>query len=982
MSDKKAFHEQVAESLIEQLKAGTAPWQKPWRGGEAYLPSNAASGHRYRGINVLQLLAHAHARGYADNRWMTYKQAQALGAQVRKGERGVTVEFWQFYENQQKFDEQGRPVLDAQGKPVMERAKLERPRAFFSRVFNVAQIDGLELPPPPKHTWNPSERASAILTASGANIEHSPGDRAFYRPSTDTITMPLPTQFPTADGYYATALHELGHWTGHESRLDRDLAHPFGSEGYAREELRAEIASMILGSELGIGHDPGQHAAYVQSWIKVLENDPKEVFRAAADAEKIHRYVLALEQQQELSQDQAQTQEQVQPVEQEQVQAQQQAQPVEQARPSLTDEEAALVKELRAARANPDAPKEHTVAGDVMPIMTEQGLSTTGARGVRLPLDWNGEVYVGGVVLGRDPDEQWLKKNGMWEEPPPDAWEVDVGRANGERTHLMTDDKAPVEALAARLRIVDAHATLDPQQQTEKFARLAASQPDQTQEQNMAARKRTEERIWLDVPFIEKNEVKALGGRWDRQAKSWYIGPNGDREKLARWIKQEGTAVEQRPQIESAEREYLAVPYDDRAQAKALGAKWDKQAKSWYIGLDGDREKLARWLPENVPQQQSPAISPREEFAEAMRSCGLIVSGEHPIMDGQKHRVAVEGGKNGALDGFYVVHMDGRPAGRIINNKTGADLKWKSAGHALSPEESARIKAESAQKLAMRKAEHKKLQDAAAQRVQQQAKNLHAPTTPTAYIQAKGIQIHPGVLTDGQTTYIPGLNSAGEHRTTQYIQADGTKRFAKDAQKSGCFHPVGGMDALASAPVLVICEGYATAATLAEGCGHATAAALDCGNLMAVARSLHEKFPDKPIVIAGDNDYRQEMAHGHNPGVEKARAAAAAVGGAAIFPPEPSSREVGPYISDFNDAWAHKLITPEGMARQVSVAAEHWQSRDIQAGLEAITVKPQQEQAAERTNEQSAEAEMRERRERVQKQVQKQRDRAGVSRGR
>ena len=968
MSDKKAFHEQVAESLIEQLKAGTAPWQKPWRGGEAYLPSNAASGHRYRGINVLQLLAHAHARGYTDNRWMTYKQAQALGAQVRKGERGVTVEFWQFYENQQKFDEQGRPVLDAQGKPVMERAKLERPRAFFSRVFNVAQIDGLELPPPPKHTWNPSERASAILTASGANIEHSPGDRAFYRPSTDTITMPLPTQFPTADGYYATALHELGHWTGHESRLDRDLAHPFGSEGYAREELRAEIASMILGSELGIGHDPGQHAAYVQSWIKVLENDPKEVFRAAADAEKIHRYVLALEQQQELSQDQAQTQEQVQPVEQEQVQAQQQ--------PEISDEDMQVARQLRQFRQEMPWPPSRSAIK--MPGLEGGGRGGTGEVWAS---DWTDQARVYAVKYGTDADG-FIRSRQCHASEQPDAFAVcAAGESFNEDKKIASfPDEAQAQAFAHRLNVIDAHATLDPQQQTEKFARLAASQPEQTQEQNMAARKRTEERIWLDVPFIEKNEVKALGGRWDRQAKSWYIGPNGDREKLARWIKQEGTAVEQRPQIESAEREYLAVPYDDRAQAKALGAKWDKQAKSWYIGPDGDREKLARWLPENVPQQQSPAISPREEFAEAMRSCGLIVSGEHPIMDGQKHRVAVEGGKNGALDGFYVVHMDGRPAGRIINNKTGADLKWKSAGHALSPEESARIKAESAQKLAMRKAEHKKLQDAAAQRVQQQAKNLHAPTTPTAYIQAKGIQIHPGVLTDGQTTYIPGLNSAGEHRTTQYIQADGTKRFAKDAQKSGCFHPVGGMDALASAPVLVICEGYATAATLAEGCGHATAAALDCGNLMAVARSLHEKFPDKPIVIAGDNDYRQEMAHGHNPGVEKARAAAAAVGGAAIFPPEPSSREAGPYISDFNDAWAHKLITHEGMARQVSVAAEHWQSRNIRAGLEAITVKPQQEQAAERTNEQSAE--MRERRERVQKQVQKQRDRAGVSRGR
>ena len=112
------------------------------------------------------------------------------------------------------------------------------------------------------------------------------------------------------DNYYATALHELGHWTGHASRLGRDLEHPFGSEGYAKEELRAEIASMILGDELGIGHDPGQHAAYVGTWINALRDDPLEIFRAAADAEKIHGYVLALEQQQvqEQSSQQAQTQ--------------------------------------------------------------------------------------------------------------------------------------------------------------------------------------------------------------------------------------------------------------------------------------------------------------------------------------------------------------------------------------------------------------------------------------------------------------------------------------------------------------------------------------------------------------------------------------------------------------------------------------------------------------------------------------------------
>ncbi|MBN8905832.1 MAG: toprim domain-containing protein [Rhodospirillales bacterium] len=134
-------------------------------------------------------------------------------------------------------------------------------------------------------------------------IRHVAGDRAFYRLAEDTITMPERTQFGTGDRYYATALHELGHATGHPSRLARDLAHPFGSEGYAREELRAEIGSLMLGEQLGIGHDPSQHVAYVASWIKVLEKDPREVFRAAADAEKIVKLVRSYELGQEQASD-------------------------------------------------------------------------------------------------------------------------------------------------------------------------------------------------------------------------------------------------------------------------------------------------------------------------------------------------------------------------------------------------------------------------------------------------------------------------------------------------------------------------------------------------------------------------------------------------------------------------------------------------------------------------------------------------------
>ena len=226
------------------------------------------------------------------------------------------------------------------------------------------------------------------------------------------------------------------------------------------------------------------------------------------------------------------------------------------------------------------------------------------------------------------------------------------------------------------------------------------------------------------------------------------------------------------------------------------------------------------------------------------------------------------------------------PAGRIINNKTGTDITWKSKGYALSDQEKAKLQAEAAEKLAQRAVEQDKAQEATAQRVGRQMADLVPIEQPTPYLQAKGIQAQAGVMTDreGQKTYIPAFDAEGKQWTMQYIQEDGTKRFAKDSKKEGCFHPVGGMDALAAAPALVISEGYATAAQVAEAVGHATVAAFDSGNLEAVAKALHAKFPDKPVIIAGDDDRHLVMTHGNNPGREKAEAAAQAVGGKAIFP--------------------------------------------------------------------------------------------------
>src|SRR5690606_8030435 len=243
---RKSYHEQVAESLIAQLKQGTAPWQKPWQPGDPLLsfPHNPTTQKRYRGINALYLMS----QDYADPRWLTYKQAAGLGAQVRKGEKSTWIQYWKFTDERIKQDDNGKLVFDGNGKPLKEIVKLERPRVFYASVFNAEQIDNLPelvIAPP---TWDPIERAEQILQLSSAAIEHGEYDRAFYRPHTDRIHLPHRHQFETPDRYYATALHELGHWTGHESRLNRDLAHPFGSEGYAKEELRAEIASMLLGS--------------------------------------------------------------------------------------------------------------------------------------------------------------------------------------------------------------------------------------------------------------------------------------------------------------------------------------------------------------------------------------------------------------------------------------------------------------------------------------------------------------------------------------------------------------------------------------------------------------------------------------------------------------------------------------------------------------------------------------------------------------
>ncbi|QMS64009.1 zincin-like metallopeptidase domain-containing protein [Campylobacter fetus] len=289
----KDFIQETADKIITALENGTAPWIKPWKAIDLQntLPYNPTTGKEYNGINSINLML----QGYSDPRWLTYKQAQSINAQVKKGEKSTLIQYWQFSEKVDKLDEMGKPITNENGEIEKIEIPLEAPKVFFANVFNAQQIENM-----PKLETKPQidefkiiEAAENIIKNSGAKIVHK-GNNAYYQPNSDTITLPPKESFISESAYYATALHELGHWSGHESRLNRDLNHPFGSDGYAKEELRAEISSFLNSGKLGLDYDPKQHLAYIDSWVKILKDKPTEIFRATADATKIVSFINEL----------------------------------------------------------------------------------------------------------------------------------------------------------------------------------------------------------------------------------------------------------------------------------------------------------------------------------------------------------------------------------------------------------------------------------------------------------------------------------------------------------------------------------------------------------------------------------------------------------------------------------------------------------------------------------------------------------------
>ena len=497
--NQQEYLQAVTDRLIKQIEDNNAPWQRPFEPGDysfTDIPVNV-KGKPYSGMNMLHLMSVAQERGFTDNRWLTFNGAKELGGKVLKGEKASDIYYWKFTDTitANKKDKEGNEIIGENGKPVKIKieVKLDKPRVFFAKVFNADQLEGL---PPREQTvkkleeWERHEIAERILKNSGVPIIHKVGEQAYYSPSQDHIVLPERTQFKSSDLYYATALHELGHATGHESRLSRDLSGGFGSEDYAKEELRAEISSMMVGQELQIGHDPSQHVAYLQSWAKVVKNDPKEIFKAVKDADAIYKYVLSLD-------------------------------------PERAKE---IVEDLEAGNITQDPEIISSMEERHNQTKLENEHYSTAFETYKNLKDFIAEAELPYNVIASRADHGYT-----------------LNYYDGERKTDITTEVYSLDGKAltsfAEPRIEDTYYTNDSTWQRQSLTKALSLDVQQQKNLVNEAIKEVQEdienlKIYINVPFKEKNEAKGLGAKWDKENKSWFITKDQDLSKFSKWLDQ------------------------------------------------------------------------------------------------------------------------------------------------------------------------------------------------------------------------------------------------------------------------------------------------------------------------------------------------------------------------------------------------------------------------------------------------------------
>lgn len=276
------IHRLIADQVIKAMETSGTDWVKSWTTPTGQLPTSMSTGRQYQGINLLILGMARAAGGYGSHHWATYKQWSSMDAQVQKGQKATTVIFYKPLKIEDKAtgDEKTVPLL----------------RTFS--VFNADQVDGYTAPAvvdDVDHTKlaQPDTLADQLAARAGCDVRFNDPSSAFYSPAHDFVNMPRATQFDTVEDYAATLLHEMTHWTGHKSRLDRTFALTNGSKDYAKEELVAELGAAMMCGSLGITPAPREdHAKYLAGWMRRLQDEPKVIFAAAAKANKAAEWIF------------------------------------------------------------------------------------------------------------------------------------------------------------------------------------------------------------------------------------------------------------------------------------------------------------------------------------------------------------------------------------------------------------------------------------------------------------------------------------------------------------------------------------------------------------------------------------------------------------------------------------------------------------------------------------------------------------------
>lgn len=808
------------------VEANQAPWQRSYDAGQLLEPMSFSTEKAYQGQNALRLALTGLQRGYEDNRWITEKAANALGATVRR-DQGVPVLFF--------TDQSKKEVVNPETGMKEERiVKLDRPILVVSRAYNIHEVDGIEakVPEAPETLgWESAKVLDHLLDVTQARIIH--GDSPSYTPSADTIMMPPPASYKDEGGYNKTLMHELSHWTGADKRINRNLSGTFGTTEYAREELVAEISAMLTCQKTGLAFDPNNGEGYIKNWWgiakEMLQNNPNEIMKIAKDAYAARDYIVEGKELDRLKEESVEH------------------------KVELSDEERA------AGRISLNIP--YSAKNEAKAV----------ARAIGVTLEWD------------KANKGWYAK-------------VEDGQNIGNLAKFRTTDAAPEVG----------------KQEIPKENQIQAV---------------------LDIPYpikdLAKDEAKSLDVTlsFDRKNKNWKA--TGDREaveKLQKFVQAQQKnparnpvgAIRSEPAsdkaVEAAEetKVFLDVPFKDKEKAKETGKEagvplhFDRDAKAWYCHHDGalpaalKKYEVRRDL--NAGREEVQTLA--DKLIEMGAREAII-----PEFDGKFHRIAVHGDKPGEKSMSYKAYNNGVPNAVIVNHQTGEKAKWLGNAPKLSGEERKQIELSNANV-----AEKSRLAAALAQkkaaRAAQGILTRAMPADPKhPYLESKGIQAHHLKQDEHSNLLVPIVNTAGKIRGYQKIGADGQKRFAPGAEKAGNFATFG---KLQDGKPIVIAEGIATAATICETSGVQSVAALDCHNLKAVALELRKAYPDSPIVIAADNDQSKDR----NIGLDKATAAAEAVGGRVIYPR--FDKETEKDLSDFNDL--ARVRGKEAVSRDVSAA--------------------------------------------------------------